>query len=633
MFVVEVIPLDTGAGVDRLSYFSSVDYPRGTIVAVPVRSREVDAIVMSTMPVSTLKTALRAATFTLRKLPAGIERGRVADSFLALIDTIAAARALAESDVLTALIPKRREYVAARGESLEGRALTPLTPHVEIIAATTAERYTEYKRIVRESFAAGGSVLFVAPTLRDASRAVRELALGIEDYVLVLRSDAKASDQKKTIAKLSAEHPVLIVTTPAYAHVERADIRTTILESARSKAYRGIARPYLDHRYAIMEHARLRGAGVVLGDLILPAEDVERFRARSYDYVGHGEFPKRLDLPSTIVVVHQKKDPDGIVPFTLFSPELMKAMERTIAKKERMFLLSARRGIAPVVACADCGHIFRDPESGAPLSLIRTIETGAEQRYLISSTSGHREQMPDTCPECNSWRLRERGIGVQHIESELRKRIEEIPLFILDHATATTHTKADAIARSFYESERGGILLGTSLAIPYLERAVERSAIVSMDSLLSLPSWRQQEEALGTLLALRERTKKEIIAQTRHRPDDRVLALASRADLGSFYDEELEARLTFSYPPYAVFILLSYKGSREAISATEAMLTEKFGTYGISLYGMPPADVTHVLRRGLLRFPRESWPDPAVVALLRDLPPSIKIEFDPDRIV
>ena len=117
MFVVEVIPLDTGAGVERLSYFSSVPYPKGTIVAVPVRSREVDAIVMSSLPVSSLKTALRAATFTLRKLPQGIERGRIADSFISLIELLSRERALTENDALSSLIPKRREYVRERATS------------------------------------------------------------------------------------------------------------------------------------------------------------------------------------------------------------------------------------------------------------------------------------------------------------------------------------------------------------------------------------------------------------------------------------------------------------------------------------------------------------------------------------
>ncbi len=631
MFVVEVLPLDTGAGVDRLSYFSSIEYKKGTIVTVPVRARAVDAVVMSSTAVSSLKTALRAATFTLRRLPPHAARGTVSHTFLSLVERLSVLRALTESEVLSALTPKRRVYVTTHTPREKSDAPPP-PPHVEVLVGTTTTRHEEYVRIVRKTFAQRGSVLCVVPTVREVTEIAERLKGGIATHTITLSSDTKASEHKKNERLLRGDHPLLIITTPTYAHIERSDIQTTIIEHARSRAFRGIARPYLDHRLAIMEHAHIRGALVVLGDLVLPAEDVERLRARAYEYVGLDEFPKRLTLPGHLVVIHPKKDHDGVEPFKLFSPLLADAITKSVKQKKHTFLLSARRGLAPLVACADCGHIFRDPESGAPLSLIRMHHDGVEKRFLVSSTSGYRELMRDVCPHCNSWRLRERGIGIQHIEAELKKEFPETPIFILDHTTATTHKKASDIARQFYDTD-GALLLGTSLALPYLERALDTSAIVSMDSLLSLPSWRQQEEALATLLTLRERTLGDVYAQTRHRADDRILALASRADLAQFYDEEIASRKEFSYPPYSVFILLTFKGTKDALVATEALLQGHFARYGIVFYGIPPTGDAHVLRRGLMRFPRESWPDHTVVELLRSLPPTIKVEFDPDRIV
>jgi primosomal protein N' (replication factor Y) len=488
----------------------------------------------------------------------------------------------------------------------------------------------EYQTVVREAFARGSSVLFVVPTAHRAGLAERELSHGIEDRVVVLSGEKRTAKGGERMERLSGERPLLIITTPAFAYLERADIGTVVVEASRARGYRGMRRPYLDHVHAILTHARLTKRAVIIGDLVPYAEHVEALRERRFGE--HGEHPKRINLPGKLSVIAQKKDYDGTIPFTLFSPELLDSIETVMKKRGRVFLLSARRGLSPLVACADCGHIFRDPESGAPLSLHRTFKQGVEERILVSSASGYRERMRDTCPHCGGWRLRERGIGIQQVEIELKKKLPDVAITVMDHTTATTDGKAKKIIEVFY-GIHSQVMLGTSLALPYLEKPIDASGIVSMDSLLAVPSWRQQEEAFATLLTLREKTNGPVWAQTRHRADDRVLALAARGELGVFYDEEIEARRSWNYPPFATFVLLSFKGAKDAVAATEATLQVQFAPYGIMFYGTPEEDGMHTLRRGLMRFPRESWPNADVVTLLRALPPTIKVEFDPERIV
>jgi len=626
MYVIEVVPLSVGGSVDTLSYFSSIPYERGSVITIPIRARDTDAVVMSALPVSALKTVLRAATFTLRKLPPQIIVGHLSPTFLTLVDTIALERAQHQTDVLSSLVPKRRELLQYTSHTHRTNAL----PVVQLLINTEVGRFDEYQRIVRESFAKHESVVCVVPTLRSVEYAVRALSSGIEKYVVVLRGGKATKAEREQLARLGEAHPLLIITTPTYAYLERSDIGTTIIESSRSKGYKTIKKPYLDHVHALLTHARLAHRNVIIGDLVPHAEHMVALRERRFE--AYGELPKRVELPGELMIVHQKKDHDGTVPFTLFSETMLTGIEDVLKKRGRVFLLSARRGLSPLVACADCGFMFRDPESGAPLSLHRAIKNGVEERWLVSQTSGARQPMRDVCPSCGSWRLRERGIGIQHVESELRKALPHVAITVFDHTTATTEGKARKIADIFY-AIHSQVMLGTPLALPYLEKPIDASGVVSMDSLLAVPSWRQNEEVFATLLALREKTDGPVWAQTRHRPDDSVLALAEKGSLADFYDEEIEARKTYSYPPYGSFVLLSYQGTKSAVDAIEVELKERFGAYGILCYGMPPGDDGRVLRRGLLRFPRESWPDDAIVDAIRALPPTIKVEFDPERIV
>ncbi len=626
MYVIEVIPLHVGSGVASLSYFSSVPYERGNIIAIPVRGRTTDAIVTSVAPVSSLKTALRAATFTLRKLPPQVIVGSLSDTFLAMVDQIALERAVNQTDVLTTLVPKRRHVMLAP-QPLD---IIEREHSVALFVAPRAERMAEYQTVIREAFAHGQSVLFVAPTARGVRAAERDLTHGIEDRVVVLSGDAKSGAKGERMERLQNPRPILIIATPAFAYIERGDIGQVIVESSRAKGYRGIRRPYLDHVHAILTHARFAKRAVILGDLVPNAEHMEALRERRY--LEHGEIPKRINLPGKLVVIHQKKDHDGAIPFTLFSPELLQGIQDAMKARGRVFLLSARRGLSPLVACADCGHIFRDPESGAPLSLHKTVKNGVEERHLVSTSSGYRERMRDVCPQCGGWRLRERGIGIQHVEAELKKALPNVAITVMDHTTATTDARAKKIADVFY-GIHSQVMLGTALALPYLDRPIDASGIVSMDSLLAMPSWRQQEEVFATLIALREHTHGPVWVQTRHRADERVLGIAARGELGTFYDEEIEARRAWSYPPYTCFILFTFTGSKDAVHAIEAHLQGLFSQYGIVFYGAPSEDGAHLMRRGLLRFPRESWPVEHVVTAIRSLPPEVKVEFNPERIV
>ncbi|MEX2341159.1 MAG: hypothetical protein WD605_02460, partial [Candidatus Paceibacterota bacterium] len=66
MFIIEVSPLIKGVTLENLSYYSSVDYPMGTFLTIPVRNRESKGIVVGSKPLSAAKAAVRAATFSLK---------------------------------------------------------------------------------------------------------------------------------------------------------------------------------------------------------------------------------------------------------------------------------------------------------------------------------------------------------------------------------------------------------------------------------------------------------------------------------------------------------------------------------------------------------------------------------------
>ncbi len=630
MFVIEVIPLKRGLGIESLTYYSSTSYETGTLITVPLRLQATTAVVIGVKLVSVAKTALKTATFSLRKLEPQTNTSSLPALLLATVQKLTEIIPASSGAILFALLPpeiRNGERLCPKTISEKGDEDTT----VRILTDTTENRYITYRSSIRETFAHRGSVLFVVPTGADVATAKKHLELGIENRVITFAS-THTKKQLHTAYEAFEDHSQakLIITTPSYAFLDRHDITSIIIESAGSTHYTKRIRPYLDVREVLKIYAKQTGRSLLLADAVVRTED--EIKRRDDLYTTLGEHTLRLQLQGTLTLAHHKKIVDGGA-FSLCTDELAETIARTLEGKGHVFLYGSRRGLAPVVTCANCGFIFRCPDSGAPYSLFRTYKNDIEERWFFSSTSGKRVRAADTCPTCSSWRLREQGIGIQQVYDEIKKRFPNEELFLFDHSTATTHAKAQKIVNGFYSSKKG-ILIGTSMALPYLHTQVDTTAVMSYEATRTLPTWKAEETIFALLVKLRELTKKDVVVQLRTEPDD-LLLLASKGLISQFYEDEIEVRKALLYPPYSVFILLSWSGTKEQTQQVEQMLTSilKETTAPLQCYSAPESSSTQTLRYGLLRIEATNWPDKTLMDTLRTLPPYIKIEVNPDRIV
>jgi len=629
MFVIEIIPLMRGTTLDSLSYFSPTPYETGTIVQIPIRGKTVSGIVMESKPVSSTKTALKAATFSLRKLPPQQNPAILPRHLTTTADTLMTKYPSTKGALLFALLPPdvrsgTRAYPST-GPSLSEEDSTP-----HLLTALLSERFIEYKSIIRSAFAHRGSVLLVVPHTEAVMHAKETLQMGIKDRVICFHGQQTKKQRDAAYEHFQdLHHTTLIITTPNFSYLDREDITHIIVEEAGNPFYLTRERPYLDHRLALRTLATHSQRHIIFGDSVLPCE--YEYNRRQEIYTTTGEQPKRLAFTTPLSIVSQIDKPDGETPFQLFSPELVTRMKTTLERRRTIFLYSARRGLAPVVACADCGHIFRCPDSGTAYSLLRTHDSfGNESRWFISSTSGKRVRAEDTCSACGSWRLRERGIGIQHIYDECHNLFPLTPIITIDHTTANTHKKATAL-RTKADSLKGAIVLGTAMSIPYLPHNIDLSAVVSLDAVRAIPSWRADEYLFRLLTTLREHTSTEVIVQTRSEIDE-VLLYASRGALERFYDDEIALRKMLNYPPFSTFIFCTWQGTLDATAHAETLLKERLEHAKCTgeFYTNPHSVGQKIIRHCLIRL---TTPHPTLIDTLRTLPPYISITLNPDRIV
>lgn len=630
MYVIEVAPLLRGGQVDSLSYYSATDYAPGTLLTIPVRNKEVKGLVIGSKGLSAAKTAVRAATFSLKRLPAQNNPQVLSPILVQTAQILAEKLPATFGAILFTLLPpevKNGDEILPAYSDQVGQHNESL---VSVLTATKEDRYLTYKRRIREAFAHRGSVVFVAATNEGAAQAADELLGGIAERSVVLSGDIpKRALHKAYQAAADLSTAKLIITTPTRAFIDRPDITDVIIENASSSHYRSRVRPYLDLKTTLLLHSQLSGRRVLLGDLVHRSEDEHRRRLEIYQT--EGEEPHRISLISEMRVIEQLDKPSAETPFELLSGDLLQSLTNTLKEKKNAFIYSARRGLSPVVACGDCGFIFRCPDSGAPYSLFRTTKDGEEKRWFLSPTSGRRVRAADTCSECGSWRLRERGIGIQNIHDELKKFFPAEKIFVFDHATATTAAKARVIIGNF-STTKGAILLGTSMALPYLEKFVAMSAVVSLDAVRSIPSWRVDEATFSLLMRLREISIEQVLVQTRTESDE-LLSLAGSGAVDKFFTEELSLREALHYPPFQTIVHLTIAGTLPSVRQLEANISPALEPFGFSFYSAPDSVPNKTTRYALCRLEGTKSISPELVNVLKSLPMSVRVELNPDRIV
>lgn len=631
MYVVRVMPVARGVFKDSLSFFSKESVTAGTLVEVSVRGRAIPALVVGSAEAREEKSALKRESFALKRLSARGARRIFSDAGIRAARAAARHYGVGPGAVIAHFSPPA-VLASGRTDAPIETGKTATVSDILVLQAEGDERLGSYRNIAREAFARGSSVMIIAATVPEAEALAEKLARGVEEQVVLMTG---ALPKKALLAAwqkgVEDARPLLIVATPQFLLVPRA-VETLIVERESARAYVGREREALDARIMAEEVARATGARLILADFPMRVETRVRLMAREIEEASRLQVATRDGARVRIVDVKRKKEEgEKKKAFSSISDYAREAISKEIARGGRVAIYAARRGIAPLTICNDCGTPVKDPTTGAPMTLQRTTAGNV----FISFYSGAVIPAETPCSTCGGWNLTSLGVGVERVEGDLRKLFPDAPLFSLTADTAPTHAKALQVRRRFFDT-RGALMVGTDRMVPYLE-PVEKIVITSADGMLSSPAWRAEEHALHTLFALRDRTEEEMIIQSRE-PEGRVMRAIASGNPTEFFETELNERRQFNYPPFSTFIGLTWTGTEAAVAKVQKVVVDAMTRF--DLVGPLPARMVgknRYLARAVVRLskdpPAGGWPDDALAAVLHALPPDIIVTVDPDDIV
>lgn len=644
MKFVTVIPLAKNVRQETLSYFSAKDINAGTVVSAPLRNKIIDAIVVDSVDARMEKSTLKDASFALKKITKIKGASFLDDPYMHAASDSAKYFASPIGSFLHQAVPQSLLESFAKLKPRPMREIiAPELKHEKLIfQAPLIERLSYYKTYIRESFAKKKSIFFCLPTIEDIERFREVLEKGIESYTITLSSDTSTKNIIAAYNRVATEtHPLLIIATPSFMVFPDHMVGTIILEHESAHAYRTASSPYIDFRILLEHFAESARIKLILGDTLLRIETLWR---RDEDELGEVVPPTyRVHTLASIDVEDMRRTkPDGTrKPFKLFSKNTEELIGRKLSEKKHVFLFALRKGLSSVTVCKDCSATVSCDVCGSPLVLYPA--RGIKSRIFACNKCKKQKDPNTVCSNCGSWNLLPLGIGTDLVEEQAVKLWPDVPIFRIDREVTKTRLQARRVMEQFKKSQ-GGILIGTEMALLYLPETLDTSIVVSLDSLFTIPSFRMTEKILHIVLALAERTLKSIVIQTQN-PDEKVVRSLVSGNLLYVIRDELAERSRYVYPPYATFIKVSFRGTREQVLREKKIMQDMFAEFNPILYqGFgSEREAKFYMIHATIKLSRTDWApeklvpngtvDERLLSILKSLPPSYKVQVDPEDLL
>jgi primosomal protein N' (replication factor Y) len=306
--------------------------------------------------------------------------------------------------------------------------------------------------------------------------------------------------------------------------------------------------------------AKQHHAKVLMGSATPSIESYYNAKTNKYGFVTLSERYGNVLLPEIELVdikeKYRKKRMNGH-----FSDRLIEEIENSLANNEQVIMFQNRRGYSPTIECTTCGNSPQCPNCDVSLTYHRF------KNELRCHYCGHHIPMLTSCLACGSETLDTKGFGTEQIEKELLDLFPDKVIARMDQDT-TRKKHAHAKLIEALENKEIDILVGTQMLAKGLDfRNISLVGVMNADNLLNFPDFRSHERSFQLLQQVAGRAGRtskrgKVIIQT-FNPHHQILQQVSLNNYEEMYEQQLEERHQYKYPPYYRTIKVTFKDRKD----------------------------------------------------------------------
>ncbi|WP_460218506.1 replication restart helicase PriA [Psychroserpens sp. MEBiC05023] len=432
--------------------------------------------------------------------------------------------------------------------------------NITLLHGVTSSGKTEvYVKLIEAQLRANRQVLYLLPEIALTTQLVERLQHYFGEKVAVFHSKYSVHERVEVWNNVLDNSPTaqLILGARSSVLLPFQNLGLVIVDEEHESSYKQFdPAPRYHARDTAIVLANLFQSKTLLGSATPSLESYYNAKQGKYGLVKLNHRFNNVLMPDIELVdikdKHKRKRMQGH-----FSDRLIEEMTETLEQGHQIILFQNRRGFSPIVECNTCGHSPQCPNCDVSLTFHQY------KNQLRCHYCGYNTAMPQTCEACGGVELDSKGFGTEQVEQEAKLLFPDYNIGRMDLDTTRGKYGYEKIITALEQGEID-ILVGTQMLTKGLDfRNVKLVGIMNADNLLNFPDFRAHERSYQLMAQVsgragRTEERGKVLIQT-YNPYHKILQQVSTNNYEQMFDEQLDERHIYKYPPVFRMIKITLK--------------------------------------------------------------------------
>ena len=431
---------------------------------------------------------------------------------------------------------------------------------IVLLHGITSSGKTEvYSKLIDEQLKIGKQVLFLLPEIALTTQIIARLQQYFGHQISVFHSKYSINERVEVWHNVleNQSKAQIILGARSAIFLPFSNLGLIVVDEEHETSYKQVdPSPRYNARDAAIVLAKMHQAKIVLGSATPSLESYYNSHQQKYGFVSLNKRFGEVKIPKIELIdlkeKQRKKQLKGH-----FSDTLLQYIQNALDQKEQVILFQNRRGFSPIVECTSCGFSPQCPNCDVSLTYHKF------KHELRCHYCSYQRAMPNSCGACGNNTLETKGFGTEQIEIELKTLFPDFVIGRMDLDTTRGKFGYQKIIGAF-EAREIDILVGTQMLSKGLDfDNVTLVGILNADALLNFPDFRAYERAFQMMVQVSGRSGRaqkqgNVVIQT-YNPAHSIIQQVASTNYEKMFEEQLQERLKFNYPPYFRLIKITLK--------------------------------------------------------------------------
>lgn len=477
-----------------------------------------------------------------------------------LIDIVRVDRSpLVEEEYFRTSPKKLNEEQALALEKIE-KSLTSTQFQTHLLYGITGSGKTEvYLQAIDRALKLNKGIIMLVPEIALTAQTIERFRSRFEGKIAILHHRLSHGERFDEWHRMKRGEAKIVIGARSAIFSPIQNLGLIIIDEEHENSYKqSDESPCYQARDVAVMRGKMVQATVILGSATPSLESYYNAQRGKYTLSVLKNRAESSRLPS-IKIVDMRHEYEKAGGYTNFSDPLLQAIKERQERGEQTILFLNRRGYHSMMVCQPC----QKPIKCSHCDLSLTFHLG--EKVLSCHLCGFQTAPPSSCPNCKSPDpLKFKGVGTEQIERSIHAVLPDIRTLRIDADTTRHKGSLQKLLREF-GSGKVDLLIGTQMIAKGLHfPEVTLVGVLNSDASLNIPDFRASETVFQLITQVAGRAGRgnspgEVVIQTAI-PDNATIQLASKQDFELFYQEEIEERKLFEYPPFTGMAKILFSG-------------------------------------------------------------------------